>query len=447
MSHSRFSSELRGVGRLAGPLVFGQLGAVGMNTADTIMVGPLGATSLAAAGIGSAVYVFATVLCQGVLMGMSPLVSQAFGAGERDEVRRVLIQGLWLALALSVPVVAVCLFGESIVRMLGQDSAVATLAGAYLRALAPGVPALFAFIAFRQFLEGMGITRPTMLITFLGLGLNIGFNRILIFGAPPLIPALGVAGSGWATSAVRWSMLAATAVFVSARPDLHPLRVARRLPERARLARLLHVGAPIGAQLGLEIGLFAFAAVMMGWLGPLPLAAHQVTINIASTTFMVALGISMAGSVRTGHHVGAGNLQAVRHAAAATYLLAVGCMALFALSFLLIPGSLVRLYSHDPAIVRLGTRLLFFAAIFQVFDGAQVAGISILRGAADTRIPMAIAAVGYWGLGVPTGYLLAFSSDGGPSGIWIGLCSGLAAVALLLGLRVQWLLRRTCARA
>ncbi len=441
MTRSPFSSELRALVALAGPIVLGQLGNVGMNTADTIMVGPLGATSLAAAGVGSAVYVFTTLIGQGVLTGMSPLVSQAFGAGDRAECRRVLIQGLWLALALSAPVAAVCLAGGPIVRLLGQTPAVAELAGGYLRALAPSVPALFLFLAFRPFLEGMNIVRPIMVITFLGLAANVAFNRLLIHGAGP-IPALGVAGSGWATTAVRWIMLGALGVYVSRREDLHPFRVDVRRPAARRLARILHIGIPIGGQMGLEVGFFAFAAVMMGWLGPVPLAAHQVTINIAATTFMVAWGTSMAGSVRVGQHIGAGRTAGVRHAVTATYLVAVGCMAAFALLFLAARRSLIGLYTPDPDIIDIGSRLLLVAAVFQIFDGGQVAGVSVLRGAADTRVPTAIAGLGYWAVGVPFAYGLAFAFDAGPVGIWAGLCIGLGAVALLLGFRVAWWLRR-----
>jgi len=182
---------------------------------------------------------------------------------------------------------------------------------------------------------------------------------------------------------------------------------------------------------------------MMGWLGPLELAAHQVTINIASTTFMVALGVSMAGSIRVAQHIGAGRPRRMRRAALATWLLAVAFMAVCALGFLAAPGTLIGLYTHDPAILALGRRLLLVAAAFQIFDGAQVAGISVLRGAAETRVPALIAAIGYWGLGLPTGYGLAFPAGLGPEGVWLGLTVGLAAAALLLAIRARHVLWHT----
>jgi MATE family, multidrug efflux pump len=407
-----------------------------MNTADTIMVGPLGARALAAAGVASAVHIFGVIVGSGLLVGLSPLVSQSFGAGRPDECRRVLHQGLWLAAAASIPVVVLSLAGEPVLRLLGQEDAIARLGGAYLRALAWGVPPFFVFVAFRQYLEGMGEARPTMVFTFLGLSVNVLGNRLLIYGVPGRIPALGVPGSGWSTTIVRWTMLAAVLLFVLLDPRTHPFGHGSGRPDIRRLGRIVHVGAPIAGQMGLEVGLFSFAAVMMGWLGPVPLAAHQVTLNIASTTFMVALGISIAGSVRVGQHIGASRPADLRRAVAATYVLAVGCMATFAILFLAAGSALIRLYTPDAAIIALGTRLLLVAAAFQVFDGGQVAGISILRGAADTRGPMIIAGLGYWGVGVPTAYL-AFAMGAGPLGIWAGLCLGLAVVAVLLGLRVR----------
>lgn len=441
MSRSRdadlFAVEVRRLLRLAGPIVVSQLGQVGMNTADTVMVGPLGATPLAAAGLGSAIHWLVTVVCMGTLVGMSPLVSQAFGAGDLDRCRRVLIQGGWLAAVLAVPVTLVSLVGNEIALGLGQDPAVSELTGGYLAALAWGVLPFFLFMAARQFLEATGHVTAPMVITFIGLAINIAANRILIYGFGDWVPALGVVGSGWATTLVRWSMLGVILVFVIRHPRLRPRANEPASPDAAIIGRILRVGLPIGGQFGLEMGLFAFGAFMMGWLGPLELAAHQVTINIASTTFMVALGTSMAGSIRVGHHIGAGRPRRLRRAVLATYLLAVGFMALCAMVFVAFPESLIGLYTRDPDIVRLGASLLLVAAAFQVFDGGQVAGISALRGAADTRTPAFIAAVGYWGIGVPVGYLLAFHAGLGPVGVWLGLSAGLAVAAVLLAWRAR----------
>ncbi|MGH7447739.1 MAG: MATE family efflux transporter, partial [Longimicrobiales bacterium] len=245
---------------LAGPIVVNQLGQVGMNTADTIMVGPLGAAPLAAAGLGSALHYFGLILATGVVMGMAPLVSQAFGRGDPAECGRVLVQGSWLALLLSVPVLISCLYGREITLLLGQDAAVAGLTGDYLRALAFGIPPALLFVAARQYLEGMGHPTAPMVVTFFGLAVNIVANRVLIYGLGDVVPALGVVGAGWATTIVRFAMLIGVAVFLSMHRALR-LHHASLRPRPLQLRRILSVGGPIGAQFGMEVGLFSFAAV------------------------------------------------------------------------------------------------------------------------------------------------------------------------------------------
>jgi len=432
-----FAHELNRLVRVAGPIVASQLGMIGMSTVDTLMVGPLGAAPLAAVAIASAVHVFVLILCTGTLVGMSPLVSQAFGAGDPDQCRRILVQGLWLALFLSIPVAAFSLIGQPLALLLRQDPEVAAIAGGYMQALAVGVLPMLLFTAFRQYLEGMGIVRPAMLITFLGLGLNVVANATLIYGIDGWVPALGAVGSGWATSIVRGAMLLSMLFYVRRHHRVRSFGNAVSGIDRPIFRRILVVGTPVGIQYGLEVGLFSAAAVMMGWFGPAALAAHQITINIAATTFMVGMGVSVAGAIRVGQHIGAGNRRAVRRATDGTYLLAIGFMALCALVFIAAPRSLVGLYTSDPAILEIASTLLLTAAAFQIFDGAQVAGISVLRGAADTRFPTVIAAFGYWIVGFPAAYILGFLTPLGPTGVWLGLTLALAIVAALLLVRVR----------
>ncbi|MCI0434166.1 MAG: MATE family efflux transporter [Gemmatimonadetes bacterium] len=443
MRGARFRLETRRLLRLAWPIIVSQLGQVGMNTADTIMVGPLGAVSLAAAGLGSAIHWLVILPCIGVLVGLSPIVSQAFGSGDLRACHRALVQGLWLAFLLSAPITLSSLVGEPLARALGQDAEVSRLTGEYLFALAWGILPFFLFTAIRQYLEGMGRTTVPMIITFLGLAINIPANALLIYGVDGRIPALGVAGSGWATTIVRWFMFFAAAAYLLASPLLRAHRGEPMRPDAALIRRVLRIGVPIGGQFGLEVGLFSFAAVMMGWLGPLELAAHQVTINIASTTFMVALGVSLAGSIRVGQCIGARRPARMRRAALATYALAVTFMAVCALTFVVLPHELIGLYTRDPPIIDLGVRLLLVAAAFQVFDGAQVAGVSVLRGGAETRSAAAIAAIGYWAIGLPVAWMLAFAAGLGPVGVWLGLTVGLFVAGILLAVRARRLLWHT----
>lgn len=437
--------ELRALTRVAGPLVVSQLGGIAMNTTDTIMVGPLGAEALAGAGLGNAIFMASLVVCTGTLMGMSPLVAQAFGAGDRMECRRVMVQGLWLAALLAVPMTVLCFFGLPIARALGQPESVARLAGGYLWAIGWGVPPMLLFVAFRQYLDGMSITRPAMVITFVGVAVNVLGNQLLIYGFTVDLPLLGtwtvrpggLVGSGWSTTMVRWAMLGSMVAYVAWRRDLAPFAGMRLKPVAARLRRMLLIGAPIGGQLAAEVGVFAFAVVMMGWLSPVAQAAHQVAINAASTTFMVAMGTCVAGTIRVGQHVGAGSRRGVRRAALAMYGLVTAFMTASALAFLLAPRWILELYTGDPEIIATGMTLLVMAAAFQVFDGAQVAGLCALRGAADTRVPMWMTVLAYWVIGAPAAYLLGFHTRMGPQGVWLGLVISLIAAAVLLGWRVR----------
>jgi multidrug resistance protein, MATE family len=431
-----FAHEIRGLLLLAGPIVVNQLGQIGMSTADTIMVGPLGAVPLAAVGLGSALQHFGLLLATGVVMGMAPLVSQAFGAADIAACRRTFVQGCWAALLLSVPVGLSLLVGREVSLALGQDAAVAEVTGEYMRALVPGIAPALLFVAARQYLEGMGRATAPSVVTFIGLAVNVAANRVLIYGVDGWVAPMGAVGAGWASTLVRWAMLLCIAAFLLLHRALPSLKVSLR-PVRTEIARILRVGGPVGVQFGLEVGLFSFAAVMMGWLGAVELAAHQVTINIAATTFMVALGASLAGSIRVGQHIGGLRPRAMRRAVLGTYLVTTIFMLACALLFIGVPRALIGLYTPDADIIALGSRLLVVAAAFQLFDGAQVAGMAVLRGAGDTRWPMVIAALGYWGVGLPIAWALAFRAGMGPVGVWIGLSCGLAAVALMLVVRVR----------
>jgi MATE family multidrug resistance protein len=432
-----FAHEVRELLRLAGPIIVSQLGGVAMNMTDTIMVAPLGAEALAAAGTAFSAHVFLMMLATGTIMGMAPLVSQAYGAGDHAETRRVLAQGLWVAVLVSIPVTALSAAGGAVTHALGQPPAVADIAGGYLAALAPGVLPLMLFFAFRQYLDGMGVTRVAMALSFAGVGLNILANWALIWGVEGIVPAMGVVGAGIATTVVRWAIFFAMVAYVASRADLTPFGRTPLRPVWGRMRRIAAIGIPVGTTMGAEVGCFAFAALMMGWLGPVQMAAHQIAINLASTTFMVALGASLAGSIRVGQHIGARRERSVHRAVAATYLVSLGFMGLCALLFLLAPEPLIGIYTRDPAIVGYATALMFMAALFQIFDGAQVTGLSVLRGAADTRVPMGITLAGYWLVGIPVGYYLGFHTPMREIGIWTGLTVSLGLVAALLLWRVR----------
>ena len=432
--------EVRELLKLAVPIIVSQLGGVAMQTTDVLMVAPLGPAALGAAGLASGVATALLVTLSGMLLGMTPLVSQAHGAGHTAECRRVAVQGLWLALALSLPITIISLLGRHVALALGQEPHVARLAGAFMVALAPGMLPLFLFMALRQYLDGMGRTRIAMNIMFVGVAVNVLGNRALIYGVPGIVRPLGVAGSGLSTSLVRWAVFLVMAGYVALHPELSPFRGTSLRPRWPRIRRILGIGAPIGAQIGSEVGTFAFAAVMMGWLGPVQLAAHNVVMSIATATFMVSVGTATAGSIRVGRNLGAGSVRGVHRAAVGAYGVSIGFMALCALVFTVFPRFLLGLYTSDAAIIAAGTTLLLMAALFQVFDGGQVTGLFVLRGAADTRVPMWITILGYWFIGLPLAYGLGFHTRLRPVGVWTGLVASLAVVSLLLLWRVRLVL-------
>ena len=431
--------------RLALPVVAAQVGMVLLGVIDTIMVGRLTPQALAAVALGS-IFTFGTmILAIGILHGLDPLVAQAFGAGERDEIGLHLQRGIVLGLVLSIPYLLLFLKSEPLLRLFHQPPEVVALAGPFIRALAPGVPALFVFVALRQTLQAMSVVRPVLLAVLIANLVNFVGNLALIYGRFGL-PALGVVGSGFSTTICRFVMVAAVALLGA--PSLKSVwrRPTRRLLHPAPYGRLLSIGFPIGIQIGLEMWVFTTAALVIGTMGAIELAGHQIAINLASLSFMVPLGIGAAAAVRVGNAVGRGDQAGARRAAWVALGAGASVMLLSATAFALMPAMLARIYTPDPRVIAVASTLIPIAALFQVFDGTQAVGCGILRGIADTRVAAAINLVGYWALGLPLGVGLAFRLGMGPRGLWWGLTVGLAIVAVLVSLRIAVRFRRAIAR-
>ena len=428
--------ELGATARLATPVVLTQIGAIAMGTVDTLMVGRLGAGPLAAVAVGNGLSLTVIVLGMGTLFGLDPVVAQAYGAGRERDCGRAMRHGLVLAVLLAVPMVLLLSQGRRLMVATGQPPAVVDGAAAYIHAIVPGVLPFLVFTVFRQFLQGIGHVRPAMWIMIAANGINFAGNWILIYGNAGA-PALGAAGAAWATTISRWAMAAAIAVYVFAQRDLRRYAVVapRGVLDRVLLSRIARLGAPVGMQLAMELGVFAASSLLMGRLGTLALAGHQIALNVVSITFMIPLGLSATAAVRVGHALGRGDVPAARRAALACWLLGLGFMACSALSVGTWRTSLARLYTQDLDVVAMGAALLLVGAAFQVPDGGQTIGIGALRGAADTRGPMWITIIGYWGVALPLGYLLAFEAGLGPQGVWWGLTAGLTFVATALAWR------------
>ena len=439
-----FRRELRAMTRLAGPVVVVQVGLMAMGVADTIMVGRVSATSLAAAALGNLYFFSLSIFSMGTLMALDPLVAQAVGARDDVGVARAMQRGLALALVLSVVTSLVLVPAAPVFAALRQPPDVIPDAARYA--------VISIWGSFRSCvrrlaadLQAMHRVAPIVVTIVAANVLNVFLNWVLIYGNLGS-PALGVPGSAWATCLSRWLM--AAGLLALAWRDLRPyLRPARLDAIRVDpLVRMLRLGIPIGLQQGLEVGAFAIIGLLMGMLGTVEMAAHQIAINLASTTFMVPLGVGAAAAVRVGRAVGACDPAAARRAAKIALGLGVGFMTLAAVLFISAPLALAQVYSPDSRVLGLAVLLIPIAGVFQVFDGIQAVAAGVLRGVGDTRAPLVVNLVGFWLVGVPISTYLGFRTDARAVGLWWGFVAGLGAVAAFLLVRIRVRMRRDLAR-
>jgi len=442
-------AELGATVKLALPMALTQLGQTAMLTTDVLLVGRLGADALAAAALGMNFFFLLFIVGMGIVTATAPLAAQAHGAGDARGVRRVTHMGLWAGLFVGLPSSLVLAFGAPILGAIGQDPKLAALAGEYLSTLLwCSVPALW-LIVLRNFVSALNRPRSALWVMLAGIPLNGVLVYAFVFGHWG-VPAMGIAGAGLATTLVQTAMVLAQAAIAVWGKPFRDYRVLARVwrADWQRLRQIFSLGAPIFIAFLLEAGVFIAAVVLMGWLGTVPLAAHQIAVQIASITFMVPFGIAQAATVRVGHAVGRGDAAGLRRAgwiaiALGTAFMGVMAILLYATRFELPALFLDSAAADGPAVVALAATLLIFAALFQMADGAQAIAMASLRGMSDVRIPMLLGAVSYWLVGFTLAYLLAFEAGLGAIGIWIGLAAGLGIAALLLGSRFRRLSRRS----
>jgi multidrug resistance protein, MATE family len=425
--------------RLAAPLAIAQLSQTAMSVTDTVLLGSLGADALAAGGLGANMYFVVMIVLQGVLTSVSVSVAQARGAQNDSHVPHIYWTGLALALLLALPAFVLLSFAAPILLALGEPPLLAHHIGEYAAVLRWGTPAsLIGVGLMRSFLPAIGAAKRLLWVSIACVFVNGFLNYGLIHGAWGL-PRLGFLGSAAATAITVWLSATVLMALLHLRPS-HQHYVAARRPTAPVMGELVSIGWPVAITYAVEATLFLTTGLLMGLLGATPLAAHQIALNVASMTFMVPLAIGQAANVRVGYWAGAGEPRAARHAGFVALGLGAGFMSMSALVMVLAPRWIVGLYLHldDPAnaaTVALATTLLGVAAIFQIVDGVQAVGSGCLRGLKDTRVPMLAATLGYWGIGFPTGYALAFHFGLGARGLWWGLATGLATVALMMTLR------------
>jgi MATE family multidrug resistance protein len=436
LRHKPGRADFAALLRLAAPLVLIQVGTMLMGVVDTMMVGRVSPAALASVALGNMYFFAISIFGMGVLFALDPIVAQALGAGDELAVRRGLQRGLVLSLVLTVPITLVLLTVEPVLVLVGQPPEVVPDAAGYVHRNALSVWPFYVFVALRQTLQAHHRIWPigvTILVTNV---VNAALNYIWIFGHLGFA-AMGVIGSAWATTVSRWLM--AVLLLALGWQTLRPYLRARapNLLDFKPLGRMLALGLPIGAQMALEGGAFNIIALLMGWLGVVQVAAHQIALNFASLTFMVPLGVSSAAAVIVGHAVGRGDAEGVRRSTLASLAVGAGFMLCTAVLLVSAPHFLAGLYTPDVMVLALAAVLLPIAGVFQVFDGLQVVSIGLLRGLGDTRMPMIVNVIGFWCIGMPVSLWLGFGLDYGAVGLWWGLVVGLVVVAVFLIVRVR----------
>ena len=426
-------AELPTMLRLAGPVVLAELGWMGMGVVDTIMVGPLGPQAIAAVGVSNSLQMSLAIFGMGLLLGLDTLVSQAFGARRLDECNRWFWHGAAFATLVAPLLIGIsCLLLLS-VPFLGFHPEVGPLVERYFGVLLwSGAPLVF-YAAFRRYLQGIHAVTPVMIALVTANIINALGNWLFIYGHWGA-PQLGLVGSAFATLIARLYMMSflLIAVIVFDRRRRTGLFDSPRAIERKRLWRMIHLGFPAAATVGLEVGAFAAATALAGTLTPVSAAAHQIALNVAAVAFMVPLGLASAGAVRVGHALGASDAGRAAAAGWSAIMLSVVVTSGTATAFVLVPQTMIGWFTADQAVLTLGVSLLLVAALFQLFDGVQGVTTGVLRGLGDTRTPMITNFVAHWLCGLPVGYSLCFSLGFGVIGLWIGLSTGLIIAAAVL---------------
>lgn len=423
---------------LAYPVVLSQLGHIMVSVADSVMAGRLGTTQLAAASLGNSIFTIVLVFGLGISYSMTPMVARADGRNNHSRIALVLTNGLVLNTLLGA-VLFLVFFGLSpLITYLDQPAAVEAMALPYVNVLFLSMVPLMIFQAFKQFAEGLSLTKQSMYISIFANVINIGLNYVLMYGKLGF-PAMGLIGAAWATlfSRILMAFMMGAYILMHKRFERYWSYLSWQHLSWAHISRMFKIGMPISMQMIFEMGAFSFSAVMIGWMGARELAAHQIALNIASITYMMASGISAAATIRVGKLRGTGDLQSVHHAGYSSLILGAVFMAGSAILIILAKDFIPLLYVKDVEVQALATQLLIIAAIFQLSDGVQVVGLGALRGLEDVKVPSLISLFSYWLFALPLGYVLGFWFELGPIGIWLGLLIGLTTSALLLFLRFK----------
>jgi len=430
VSREAYKTEGRALLHLAWPIMGAQFLTMAMYFTDNVMVARLGEKPLAALAMAGTVHSTLYILSIGILSALSPSISHAYGARDPEAIGRWIRQGWRVALLIAAFDIFIAFQSQSILVFLGQDPENARLAQDFLRALSLGYPGLLLYFSGRTLCEATSDSRPSIYIVGFGVIANAVLDYLFIYGNFGF-PALGVTGSGLATSFVNWALAVGMTAYVAKKPRYREFRVFERAPwfDKALISEFFKVGLPISGGMLAEMCFFAGATLTMGTLGSSRLAAHQIAINAASFTFMIPLGLAFAVAIRVGQFRGRGDGPGTVVAGRTGFLVTLLVQSLMGILFLFFPGAVTSLYTSDVSLAEPAKILLRIGGLFQIFDGLQVVGISALRGLKDTKIPFLNTVLSFWLLGAPLALWL--KANLGPSGIWWGMVIGLGLAAFL----------------
>lgn len=426
------------------PVIIAQLLQMSMNFVDTVMAGNLSAQDLAAVAVGGAVFMPFMMLAAGILMAVTPVIAQLIGARKFREVGINARQVLWLSQILAIPIFFLIRNLEFVMVFLDVEPSIIPIAQAYLNAISWGIFAVSGYMALRFFNEGLSATRPGMYFALLGVFVNVAGNYILMYGKLGL-PELGARGCGYASAIVGFVMFIGMLIFTINYEPYKRFNIFNsfKKPDWPHLKELLQIGVPIGLSSTMEVSMFAIVSLLMGSLGTIAVAGHQVAINFSAMTFMVPFGLSTAITTRVGNAAGKGSISEARRRGYVGIALATLFMCMTAALMYLFPDLITNMYTQDTAVQDVAISLLYMAAIFQISDGLQVSGYGALRGLKDTTVPMAVNFIAYWLVGLPLGYYLGLIRGIGPQGLWMGLIAGLTIAAILHNMRFYKLTKRS----
>ncbi len=432
---SNIRTEIREFLQLAVPLASAQVAQSATGFADTVMMGALGQETLAAGGLASLTFVMLMNTGGGVVMGVSPIVAEAYGAGRKTRIEQVTSQGLWLSLLLAIPMMFLIGHLDSFMSQLGQAQTTVVLANTYLDIILWGLIPALGFAMLRGVVSGLSQARPVMIIVIVGTLFNIVGNYVLGFGKFGF-PRMELAGLALASVLSLWGMFLALVVYTFKHQQLKTYRFFQDLHrlKPGILRELVWIGVPIGVSVALESGLFTVVTYLMGVLGVDVLAAHQIVLQTIIVIFMVPLGMSFATTARVAQWLGQQNLEAARRSGYISIAVAAVFMALTAIALLTHPQQVIGLYldirnPENANVVKLAMPMLTISALAQLLDGVQKTAMGALYGLQDTRVPMLLSLPTFWGVGLTTGYFLGFHLGLGGVGLWIGQSIGVAIAA------------------